>query len=483
MRRHSVAHVAATTLAAALAATPMLLLLNSPFVPPQSPEARRMIYFGLVMLGIRIPSAILSWLCCTYSVSEEGVRVRRGVLFREEGFTAWPDVATFQSSQPLMFRFFRLWRLDFGTGAHHKERVTLVAVGHTERMRITELARLSGSGGVSSQDELSNPASDSPTRVFRMTPRDYPLLMWTHGQFLVVIGLAVSGYLELQEVIPLPQLGPDVLRHMLQDARAPFWLVLGAVTALACGVALSGVKYKGLQVVKNGAHLYVSGGLLTHEDRVINTTQQWTVRVDVNPMMAVARRARVSIGGKERGSGVTGNVLLPVVRPKDAEAMLDGLVPPYVDGLKWTTIRGLRAVTVIVIAVLALWAWLMLDHPMAQAMPSIRALFAVAFLVVLDRSWCRIDVLPDNRILIGRGMVWRTTYVVPMVELYEVRRTAMCQGRLMTCLTVVFHDGRRRAFTEILTPRGSGLALLAQLQSTSAAASSERSASVNIRGI
>lgn len=246
---------------------------------------------GVLVLGVSVVKAYLSWSKFTYQVNREDIRVEYGILSRAARSVPFERIQDVSLEQALIPRLFGLVEVKFETGSGGGDDLKLAYLSEAEgeRLRETVRERRDNAGQVLAEGSMSSGESvDAPTReevaatLFTMDTRrifTFGMFEFSLAVFAVLAGLLQYaetfagieiwdpdlwlGWFESQQGV-LSQLGP-----MAQIASAIAGLVTLLVVGSATGLIRTFAREWGFLLERTSRGFRRRRGLLTKTDVVM----------------------------------------------------------------------------------------------------------------------------------------------------------------------------------------------------------------------
>ena len=272
---------------------------------------------ALALAGIVGGAAIghARWRRTTYWIDDVALHVRSGVFTPDEKLVPRARVQAVDSSTGVLQRLFGVVELRVQVpGASDADEVVLTAVAHEEAARI----RLA----------LGQPAPAPPDELVRLGMRGLLLAALTGPQISVALS-AVAGIVALlNNVVDVARDGEGVIARLdtMHEIALAGAIVLGGAYVLSFLAAI--VVFAGFEVRREADVLRISRGLLARRGLSVPLARVDGVVIVEGlargPLGLAALRIESAAYGGERAAGRT---LLPLVRRRDAEALIARLVP------------------------------------------------------------------------------------------------------------------------------------------------------------
>jgi len=398
-------------------------------------SSRGLIY-GLVGLVLVIVTGLVRWYTTSWSLDGNALHLRTGLLSRNEKVIPRERISSLDTTQGPLQRIFGVLELRVQTpgGGRHAE-IVLRAVS---RRNAETLRRALGHAAE---------AAPTPDARLRLSPGTLLVAALTAPQLGVLLpivgGIAAAG----QDVMG------DVSQRTfdgLPDTAGQWLLVAAGVIALAWLLSIAGavVTFAGFEVVRDGDRLRIRSGLFARRAATLPLSRVQGVRMVEGLLREPFGLAtlRVETAGYA-GQGAVTQTLFPLVRRRDAAAVIDRLVPALagsLDALQPAPARARRSyligpvlVAIAVSAVLAL-VW-------REGWPAIPVLLLSAAglgdLRFRAAGW-RLD---DGRVVLRSRDIGRSTLVASTRRLQEhgTRQTPLQRRRRLADVTVAVGSRRR----------------------------------------
>lgn len=412
--------------------------------------------FVWLYTATKLWSIAAEWLTVRYSAGPQGIRIQRGILSRADISLSWADVSAVQFSHPVVHRALECCVATFAVDSSLKVPIRLEAVPESETDAMTTWHREARAASttpspLSGEGDRLGVESDADATVYAIRRRDYLVMSVTYGQFIVVVPMIASLYLQASEVLPMPAL--DAL-GWARDLGTSLGSASGAVglllLAAALGTALAWVRYQGFTTIATAEGLTVRGGLLTHERRRITSSYVRGVKVEQNPMMRLTGQMKLSVIMNEAGAKLGSNVVLPVADRITVAACVTEFFPAYRASTAGPR-RGWSRADGILFAghVAVLLSVGLASRVMAPALASwVIAVVALGQLVIANGLWTAVEIAPDRQTLaITKGFIWVRRYVMDVSAVHGVTVRSGPVGRRVSAanMGVFFLDDGLRS--------------------------------------
>ncbi len=398
-------------------------------------SSRGLIY-GVLGLVLVIVTGLVRWWTTSWSLDANALHLRSGLLSRDEKVIPRERISSLDTTQGPLQRLFGVLELRVQTpgGGRHAE----IALRAVTRRDAETLRRALGHAAE---------AAPTPDAQLRLTPGSLLVAALTAPQLGVLLpiagGIAAAGQDALGNVSSQTFDG-------LPDTAGQWLLVAGGVVALAWLLSIAGavVTFAGFEVVRDGDRLRTRSGLFARRAATLPLSRVQGVRVVEGLLREPFGLAtlRVETAGYA-GQGAVTQTLFPLVRRRDAAAVIDRLVPALagsLEPLEPAPRRALRsylagpsllaAVVAIAVAILLPGAWL--------AIPVVLLLAAGLGERRHRAAGWRLD---DGRIVLRSRHIARSTLVAGTRRLQEhgTRQTPLQRRRNLADVAVAVGSRRR----------------------------------------
>jgi len=418
----------------------------------------RAVVYGLVGLVIVLVTGLARWWTTTWSLDEHALRHRSGLLSRDERVIPRERISSLDTVQGPLQRLFGVLELRVQTpGGGRSAELALRAV---TRRDAETLRRALGHAAE---------RAEAPDARLRLGSGALLVSALTGPQLGVLVPVIGAIGAVAQEVVSDVTLSPSTFDG-LPDTVLGWVALVGAAVGLAWLVSIAGavLTFSGFEVVRDGERLRIRSGLLSRRAATLPLSRVQGVRIVEGLLREPFGLAslRVETAGYAGQAAVT-QTLFPLVRRRDAAAVVDLLVPALagpLEPLHGAPRRALRpyvavpvlvaAVPSVAIAVLAPAAW-----------PAIVALIAGAVALGVLRHRAAGWRLDEDRIVLRSRRIARTTLVASVRRLQEhgIRQTPL-QRRIALADVGVAVGSRHRAHVRHLE-EATALRLLGCLRS------------------
>lgn len=288
------------------------------------------------------------WLRTTWSLREDALEVRSGILWRNVQTVPPQRVQQVEVRQALRHRATGLAVVRIGlAGGGDASQVELDALSmpDAERLRVV-LERWRARAGAVTGGTRSGSATDAPDSAGLV--RDGAAVhapaittVFTAGTWhLVAAGLTsrslwlapLAGFAALVQFLSDARLdddATDAIRSRLSDASPAVTLVTVMVLALGAAVVSTVISNHGLTVSRSGEDLTVERGLLERRSAVVPRRRVQTLELGTNPVRAALGLAALDIRTADLGAAreSASSTSLPIGRREQLEALTVQLLP------------------------------------------------------------------------------------------------------------------------------------------------------------
>ena len=255
------------------------------------------------------------WRKTTYWLDGPALHYRSGVFTPDEKIVPIARVQGVDTATGLLQRAFGVVELRVQIpGASDADEIVLSAVTHEEAARLREA--------------LGQPAPAEPDVLLRLGMRDLLLAAATGPQISVALSAVAGVYALLNNAIDLERDGEGLIARIdtAQELAIGVAAVLLAAYVLAFLAAI--LVFSGFEVRRDGGVLRIRRGLLQRRATTIPLARVDGIVIVEGlargPLGLAALRIESAAHGAEKAAGRT---LLPLVRRRDAEAVIARLVP------------------------------------------------------------------------------------------------------------------------------------------------------------
>jgi putative membrane protein len=398
-------------------------------------NARGLLY-GIAGLVLVVVTGLVRWYTTSWSLDGNALHLRTGLLSRNEKVIPRERISSLDTTQGPLQRVFGVLELRVQTpgGGRHAE-IVLRAVS---RRDAETLRRALGHAAE---------AAPTPDARLRLTPGTLLVAALTAPQLGVLLPIAGG----------IAAAGQDVMGNVSRQTfdglpdTVGQWLLVGAgVIALAWLLSIAGavVTFAGFEVVRDGDRLRTRSGLFARRAATLPLSRVQGVRMVEGLLREPFGLAtlRVETAGYA-GQGAVTQTLFPLVRRRDAAAVIERLVPALAGSLdalepapararrSYLTGPGLLAVAVCaLIAIVWRGAW--------PATPVLLVLAVGLGELRFRAAGWRLD---DGRVVLRSRHIGRSTLVASTRRLQEhgTRQTPLQRRRRLADVTVAVGSRRR----------------------------------------
>ena len=346
-----------------------------------------------------------------YTLTENEIRVTRGVLFRKNSILEYKKMHAINKKQNIIQKLFRLAVLTVDSGSANTSGTAEILIYETEKEVDALLAVLKArkNGEVPAQEESEAPAEEVLTAkggdlVFSSGKKMiYSLLNIASSAFsMLVIGLfALIVYACLVPFLHGLLAGGALYALVPALVIALILLVGVSVLTFIINVLQAFIGYYNFRIAKHGTDLEISYGLLTRHTNTFGYNRIQGVVVQQGLIQRIFGYATLRLevigyheGGDEQnnsGGSVIG-MLLPLCHIREVESILEGILPAYVPVEKQTPAKKyfpfISWSSLLIVAITALVALLTLSmmhlfSAPARALAIVRLLILLAFAITM----------------------------------------------------------------------------------------------------
>jgi putative membrane protein len=270
--------------------------------------------YGAAGIAISVAVAWLSWSRTTYWLDDVALHLRSGVFTPDERIVPRARVQAVDTGAGPLQRLFGVVELRVQTpGAADEDEIVLTAVTHAEAARL--------------RSALGQPEPAAPDERVRLGMSDLLLAALTGPQISAAVSAVAGAYALLNNVVDVRH-GESLLAQL--DAVHEIVLAVAVLLAGAYLLSFAGaiVAFAGFEAERDRQVLRIHRGLLARRAQSIPLARiDGVVIVEGllrGPLGLAALRIETAAYGGERPAGRT---LLPLVRRRDAEAVIARLVP------------------------------------------------------------------------------------------------------------------------------------------------------------
>lgn len=422
---------------------------------------------------IRSSDILRDWLTVRFALDDTTVRYSEGWIHTRSLHLHWGDVATFHVTRSAAHRLLNCAQITIGVGGGQRREIVLHAVDERTVKELTGMladkhtcssALAKSSAGRVAVTSLTDETPLTPTDarrtvLFRARPRDYLMISLTYGQFILVIPLLLSAYIEAAEWlsfvhIDLPQQIAGLTDSVDRGPSLLLALPIALLVAVTFGAGLAWMRYHSFTADLVDGSVTVAWGWPTEQRRRIPSVAVTGVRVDQNPLMRLVGMARLSVVVRQGADGIGSNVVLPVAPLHHIGRLLATAVPAY----SWAgrmPPRSVRAfevgVAAVAVALLGGLQWLWGPR---------LALLALAVVIVVvagNRAWVAVEATGDGLLLVRRGVLWTRLYILRVDDIHVAGRRYGALGASLgrAGLSLYFVDRGARVVHGIALPERS----------------------------
>jgi putative membrane protein len=296
----------------------------------------RFIYLGAAALGlIAVAGSVVEWLRLRYEVDGDQLRVRSGVIQRQDRLVPLWRIQAVDINESLVQRLFGVVgvKIETAAGGSRQSDVELGALSRADAIALRDRL-LAGRRTTIPDAETGTavqPAEPEAALVRALSTRDLLVAGATSAQIGPALALVFTA-LELIDDIagaPLPELLGVPAREFSLQGLILFLVVLSA-GAWLLAIAGTVLTYAGFELRRDGERLLISHGLLDRRRHTVPIRRIQAVRLSESllrqPFGLVA--LRFESAGYARETGGSG-VLFPLLSRAEAAALLEAACPAF----------------------------------------------------------------------------------------------------------------------------------------------------------
>jgi putative membrane protein len=270
--------------------------------------------YGAAGIAISVVGAWLGWRRTMYWLDDVALHMRSGVLTPDERIVPRARVQAVDTGAGLLQRLFGVVQLRVQTpGAADEDEIVLTAVTHAEAARLRRA--------------LGQPEPAAPDERVRLGMGDLLLAALTGPQLSAAVSAVAGGYALFDNVVDVRH-GESLLARLDTVHEIALAVAVALTAAYLLSFAGAIVAFAGFQAERDRQVLRIHRGLLARRAQSIPLARIDGVIIVEGllraPLGLAALRIETAAYGGERAAGRT---LLPLVRRRDAEAVIARLVP------------------------------------------------------------------------------------------------------------------------------------------------------------
>jgi putative membrane protein len=285
-------------------------------------NAGRAIIYGLIGLVIVVSTGFARWWTTTWSLDERALRYRSGIFARDEKVVPRARISSLDSIQGPLQRAFGVLEMRVQTPGGGKD--AEIALRAVTRRDAETLRRALGHAA-------ERPAA--PDARLRLGFGELLVAALTAPQLGVLVPVAGA----------IGAVGQDLVGNVtrqtfdgLPDTAGQWALIVAGVLVLAWALSIAGalVTFSGFEVVRDGDRLRIRSGMFARRSATLPLDRVQGVRIVEGVLREPFGLAslRVETAGYA-GQGAVTQTLFPLVRRRDAAAVLDRFVPALAGAL------------------------------------------------------------------------------------------------------------------------------------------------------
>ncbi|EMG26853.1 YbtB protein [Listeria fleischmannii 1991] len=297
----------------------------------------------LLLLALLILApAILKYLTYRYTLEDEGIRIKYGLIFRKNIFIPYERIQTIQQKQWFFYMPFNVTQILIETaGTKGKAEGDLSAVPKSVATELRDLRE----GKQNEMDEIEKESVDNPFDVPKVKESEKPIrTIMLETKQLLLMAVTSSGVLggflillaifgQFQSAIPDEWLSESY--DQIARLGILMFLILAALALLFMwGVSIIATLFKYFQfkVKQFEHHLEIEKGLLQRNHTTIRLERIQGILITESPfrqmlgLVAVKLITAGSSGDNEHSGDI---LLLPIMKKKEALRVLLEILPNY----------------------------------------------------------------------------------------------------------------------------------------------------------
>ncbi|WP_187119050.1 PH domain-containing protein [Bacillus marasmi] len=281
-------------------------------------------------------SGLLTWFRYTYRIEENELRIESGVFVKKKRYIPFERIQSLNQSEGILHRPFGLVKLSIDTAAKAdalEAEGELVAITKEEAVRIQTIIAEAKNGGISAGSENVN-TSQPEIVIYKIAPKELFLLAATSGGVGMIISAIIAFAAQFSQMIPYKKLFhrfEDIITNGMVFVSILVFIVFIFVWVVALISMM--LKYADFKVVKSGEDLIISRGVIEKRQVTIPFKRIQAIRISQNILRQPLGYATVYLenagGGLNEQDGITKFMLLPLVKRKDIEGILQRQFPEY----------------------------------------------------------------------------------------------------------------------------------------------------------
>ncbi|GAE29082.1 PH domain-containing protein [Alkalihalobacillus hemicellulosilyticus] len=303
-------------------------------------------YIWIFLLVVAILSGLLRWIFFKYRVSEGLLYIQHGVFIRKKRFIYQHKVQSIDITAGLFQRLFGLVKLKVETaGGGSEPEVSLLAIQKEEAINIRQYLKKSfreeaNDHTTSMSEEINDEAEHKGHAVTEEQPEFQwhltNLRLWISALTSSGIGLTLSAVFVLLGQVEqfLPEAIYDRVFSFFRDSG--LWLLLfllfaGFLLAWLISIGAHMLKYGSFKIEKYGNELVISRGIIEKRQLTIALNRVTAISIEKSILRQPIGFATVYVecaGGGSMDEQLS-TVILPIIRPKEIQAIFAEVLPHY----------------------------------------------------------------------------------------------------------------------------------------------------------
>lgn len=316
------------------------------------------VFGGVGLLVLLVVLAVLRFWFFRFCLGEQGVRIRQGIVKRNELDLRFQRIQGVNVEEPLVYRWFGLVTISFDTAGSSQQEGHLPAVrgqlATTLRQQIDEQRQTASSfddeaSGVRQPEGATADAAQVErfTILLQLNNADMLRIALTDPTVLILLAAlpALMQYMDSASIdfmersadlaaAELSSLGPLLLALLVAGALLAVLIVFLAVT-----VASAFLRFHGFRLSLDGNVFRARAGLLTHKEVVMDSGKIQQLRLTQSWALRCFHRFRLRVlpansgGGEGNQAGVAQTLHVPVVTNDAALDLRDRMLSGEGEGL------------------------------------------------------------------------------------------------------------------------------------------------------
>lgn len=287
---------------------------------------------SLVVVFITFITGILSWLRFTYRFENGELRIEHGIFISKKRYIPFERIQSIDLTEGILQRIFGLVKVQIetaGGGGGEEAEAVLSAISKQDAGLIQDYTATAKNG----EAEEAQPVQEEQP-VFKISFNQLVILSLTSGGIGVVISAVFALLSQLDDLIPFQRLFGGLENWAVHNLFIIGIIVFfGFFLAWLIALVMTMLKYANFTVLKTEKDFIISQGLLEKRQITIPLNRIQAIRVNETIFRQIFGYGTVyieSAGGSSAHLERANVTLLPIVRVKQIQSILEPQLPEYI---------------------------------------------------------------------------------------------------------------------------------------------------------